>query len=99
MSPISPSTRMAELIVLRVSTASLVWRTFCSNGSAERSKTMLRQGMGMIRVKKDWAVAFLPQTPHQSRNLSGSEKLPFALGRTDHHRDLQFLPGCQHRLQ
>jgi hypothetical protein len=33
----------------------------------------------MIRVKKDWAVAFLPQTPHQSRNLSDSEKLPFAL--------------------
>src|SRR6516162_1974433 len=59
----------------------------------------LRQGMGMIRVKKDWAVAFLPQTPHQSRNLSDSEKLPFALGRTDHHRDLQFLPECQHRLQ
>src|SRR5215471_6647764 len=58
----------------------------------------LRQGMGMIRVKKDWAVAFLPQTPHESRNLPDSEKLPFALGRADHHRDLQFLPGCQHRL-
>src|SRR6266478_10196225 len=41
----------------------------------------LRQGMGMIRVKKDWAVAFLPQTPHQSRNLPDSDKLPFALGR------------------
>src|SRR6516225_9618308 len=110
MSPISPSTRIAELIVLRVSTASLVWRTFCSNGSAERIEDDgikpgpgrfygLRQGMGMIRVKKDWAVAFLPQTPHQSRNLPDSEKLPFALGRTDHHRDLQFLPGCRHRLQ
>jgi hypothetical protein len=43
----------------------------------------LRQGMGMIRVKKDWAVAFLPQTPHQSRNLPDSDKLTFALGRTD----------------
>jgi hypothetical protein len=31
--------------------------------------------------------------------LPDSEKLPFALGRTDHHRDLQFLPGRQHRLQ
>ena len=29
----------------------------------------LRQGMGMIRVKKNWAVGFLPQTPDQSRNL------------------------------
>src|SRR5215831_21372851 len=26
----------------------------------------LRQGMGMIRVKKDCAVAFLPQTPHRA---------------------------------
>jgi hypothetical protein len=59
----------------------------------------LRQGMGMIRVEIDWAVAFLPQTPHQSRDLPDSDKLPFALGRTDHHWDLKFLPGCQHRLQ
>jgi hypothetical protein len=58
-----------------------------------------RQGMGMIRVKKDWTVTFLPQTPHQSCNLPDSEKLPFALGCTDHNRDLQLQPGCQHRLQ
>jgi hypothetical protein len=55
--------------------------------------------MGMIRVKKDWAVVFLTQTPHQSCDLPDSRKLPFALGRTDHHRDLKFLPGCHHGFQ
>ena len=55
--------------------------------------------MGVIRVKKDRAVAFFPKTPNQRRNLPDSEKLPFALGCTDHHGNLQFLPGCQHRLQ
>ena len=59
----------------------------------------LRQGMGVIRVKKDRAVVFLPHTPHQRCNLPDSDKLSFALGRTDQHGDLQFLPGCQHRLQ
>src|SRR6516162_3956082 len=59
----------------------------------------LRQGMGMIRVKKNWTVGFLPQTPHQSRNLPDSDKLPFALGRTDHHWNLKFLLGGEHRLQ
>ena len=59
----------------------------------------LRQGMGMIRVKKNWPVGFLPQTPDQSGNLPDSDKLPFALGRTDHHWDLKFLPGRPHRLQ
>src|SRR5262245_6143844 len=54
----------------------------------------LRQGMRMIRVKKDWAVAFLPQTPHQGSNLPDSDELPLALGRTDHHRNSQFLASC-----
>ena len=58
----------------------------------------LRQGMGVIRVKKDRAVTFLPQAVHHSRNLTDSDKLPLALGRADHHRDFKFLPGCQHRL-
>jgi hypothetical protein len=59
----------------------------------------LCQGMRMVCVKKNWAVAFLPQPPHQSRNFPDSYKLPFALGCTDHHWDLKFLSGCRHRLQ
>ena len=59
----------------------------------------LRQGMGMIRVKKNWVVGFLPQTPNQSRNLPDSDKFPFALGRTDYHWNLKFLLGGEHRLQ
>ncbi len=59
----------------------------------------LCQGMRMICVKEYWAVAFLTQPPHQSCNFRESEKLPLALGYTDHHRDLKFLPGCRHRLQ
>src|SRR5580700_599286 len=39
MSPISPSTRISGLMALRASTASFVCRTFCTNGSADRSKT------------------------------------------------------------
>jgi hypothetical protein len=59
----------------------------------------LRQRMGMICVKKNGAVEFLPQTPHHGRDLPDSDKLPLALGRTDHHWDLKFLPGGEHRLQ
>src|SRR5580693_2714832 len=40
MSPISPSTRMSGLMAFSFRTASWVWRTFSSKGSAERSKTM-----------------------------------------------------------
>src|SRR5262245_52317684 len=59
----------------------------------------LCQGMRMICVKKYWAVAFFTQPPHQSRNFRNSEKLPLALGCTDHHRNLKFLSGCRHCLQ
>ena len=59
----------------------------------------LCQGMRMICVKKYRAVAFLTQPSHQNRNFRNSEKLPFALGYTDHHRDLEFLSGGRHRLQ
>ena|SRR6516165_5691339 len=59
----------------------------------------LLERMSMIRVKKNLTLGFLPQTPNQSRNLLDSDKLPFALRRTDYHWNLKFLPGGEHRLQ
>src|ERR1700677_2351913 len=40
ISPISPSIRIEGLIAFSATTASRVWRTFSSQGNAERSKTI-----------------------------------------------------------
>src|ERR1700731_2018448 len=47
-----------------------------------------RQRVRMIRVKKDWEIEFFPQTLHQNRNLTDSDKLALALGHADDNRDL-----------
>ena len=53
-------------------------RCFCGIG----------QGVCMICVEKYREIEFLPQTPHESRNLADSCKLAFALRHTNHDWDL-----------
>ena len=59
----------------------------------------LRERMCMIRVEKNRKIGLFAQTPDQSSDLTDPDKLPFALGRTDHDWDIQFLRGGEHRLQ
>src|SRR5262245_15332716 len=110
ISPISPSTRTAGLMLLSVSTASRVWRAFCSKGNAERSKTTASKPAftsctALARVcvwsalRKDGKIEFLTQASHQSRELIGPEKLALSLGGANQHRDFQVTRGCEDRLQ
>ena len=53
----------------------------------------------MICVEKDGKIELLPQASYQSCYLTDADELAFALGHTNQYWDLNFLRGCQHRLQ
>ena len=55
--------------------------------------------MRMIGVQENRKVEFLTQTPHNSRELPCSRKLPFALRRANHNRHFQFTRSFEDTFQ
>src|SRR5690348_4181618 len=53
----------------------------------------IRQGVGMICVKKDGKIELFTQASHQSRYLTHTDELALALRHTNQYRDVQLLCG------
>src|SRR5262245_31045861 len=59
----------------------------------------VRQGVGMICVEKDGKIELFPQASYQSRYLTDSDELAFALRHPNQYGDVHLLCGGEYGFQ